>query len=243
MIPGLLTVSGSYGNEYIKLVSSAVLHLYSCHWISSRRAWWGGKKRTGREGIRSQGKDVGQLGLIGVGTIPLESGWWLNTKFGHNTWIREKCYPQFCGDWAGSRIGYFFEHYHSLFDSFFGRNFWHDIMCLLCTGSIPLGKSSHLFYCNCIACRVYNSFNKSFANPVLDFTESGEGFTELGGIGIWTSLGNCFAEYSYRLLWNPVVCSALWRRCMHTVLCFTVILKRGESVKTVNGFILTFSAT
>lgn len=37
---------------------------------------------------------------------------------------------------------------------------------------------------------VYNSFNESFANLVLDCTESGKEFTEVGGIGIWiTSLG------------------------------------------------------
>lgn len=115
---------------------------------------------------------------------------------------------------------------------------------LLCTGSIPVGKSSHLFYCNRIACIVYNSFNEGFANPVLDLTESGKEFTEVGGIGIWiTSLSNCFAEYIYSPIWNPVVCSALQRRCTHTASCFTVILKRGESVKTVNGFILTFSVT
>lgn len=40
------------------------------------------------------------------------------------------------------------------------------------------------------------SFSESFANPVLDFTESDKEFTAVGSIGIWiTSLGNCFAEY------------------------------------------------
>lgn len=59
---------------------------------------------------------------------------------------------------------------------------------LLCTGSI--GKTRHLCYFNRRACMVYNSFNESFANLVLDCTESGKEFTEVGGIGIWiTSLG------------------------------------------------------
>lgn len=61
---------------------------------------------------------------------------------------------------------------------------------LLCTGSIPVGKTRHLCYFNRIACMVYNSFNESFAKLILDCTESGKEFTEVGGIGIWiTSLG------------------------------------------------------
>lgn len=76
---------------------------------------------------------------------------------------------------------------------------------LLCTCPISVGKSSHLFYCNCI---VYNSFNESFANPVLGLNESGIEFTEVGDVGIWiTSLDNCFAECISSLIWNPVVCS------------------------------------
>jgi len=43
---------------------------------------------------------------------------------------------------------------------------------LFCTGATPPGKSSYLFYCNHIVFMVYNSFNESFAKPVLDFTES-----------------------------------------------------------------------
>lgn len=39
------------------------------------------------------------------------------------------------------------------------------------------------------------------------------------------------------------VLSIVEQMYVFTALCFTVILKRGESVKTVNGFILTFSAT
>lgn len=54
---------------------------------------------------------------------------------------------------------------------------------LLCTDFIYVGKSSHLFYCNCIIYLVYTSFSEGLANPVLAFAESGKELTTIGGTG------------------------------------------------------------
>lgn len=109
---------------------------------------------------------------------------------------------------------------------------------LLCIGSITVGKSNHLFYCNHIACMMYN---ESLENPVLDFFESGKEFTEVGGVGVGiTSLGNCFAEYVHSLIGGELI---IVEEMYASSPCFTVVLKTGESTKPVNDFILTFLTT
>lgn len=86
---------------------------------------------------------------------------------------------------------------------------------------------------------VYNSFNESFENPVLDFFESGKEFTEVGGVGMGITSCNCFAECIHNLICGDLRIVGKYA----SSLCFTVVLKTGESTKPVNDFILTFLTT